>query len=151
QRGRWQEAVGLLKEMPMAGVTPNLISFSSVVAACEEGGQLEAAAGLRREMMRAQEAAPGCNEDFNVALGVFAEGGRWKEAVGLLREMLAETSGVSPDVDSFNSAIEACGNGGQWGEAVDLLIEMRALGIAPNASTYLAAMCACESCTEHAQ
>ena len=43
-------AVDLLREMEGKGIAPNVISYSSAITACGNGGKRELAIGLLREM-----------------------------------------------------------------------------------------------------
>ena len=102
-------------------VTPDVISFSAAISACEKGGQWERALALLEEM---RERAWSRNViSFNAAISACEKGGRWERALSLLDEM--REAGVEPDVISFSAAISACEKGGQWERALALLDEMR--------------------------
>ena len=51
--------------------------------------------------------------------------------------------GPRPDVVSYSTAIMACSRAGNWERALGLLQEMRSDGLAPNSTTFTAAMAAC--------
>lgn len=64
-------------------------------------------------------------------------------AVGGQRPKPGRRRGPSPDVVSYSTAIMACSRAGNWERALGLLGEMRSEGLAPNSTTFTAAMAAC--------
>ena len=48
---QWEGALGLLQEMVHQLLTPNVVSWSAAISACEKGKQWEGALGLLQEMV----------------------------------------------------------------------------------------------------
>jgi pentatricopeptide repeat protein len=70
--GRWETALDLLESMTASGLTPNLVTYNSVISACGLGQQWQLAAEMVR---RANEA--GLRPDvytYNALLGAYARG-----------------------------------------------------------------------------
>ena len=97
ERGQWQSALDILKQM-------------------------EAAAGQGTD--DAGRSAPAPNEYvYGAAIGACAVSARWEEALRLLRRM--ELDGLSPNVFCCNGALSACDRAGQPEAALALLESMR--------------------------
>jgi pentatricopeptide repeat protein len=70
--GRWETALDLLESMTASGLTPDLVTYNSVISACGLGQQWQLAAEMVR---RANEA--GLRPDvytYNALLGAYARG-----------------------------------------------------------------------------
>ena len=70
--GRWETALELLESMTASGLTPDLVTYNSVISACGLGQQWQLAAEMVR---RANEA--GLRPDvytYNALLGSYARG-----------------------------------------------------------------------------
>ena len=97
----WSRALKLLSEMRDRGLEPNLYSYNSAIAACE---QPERALELLSEMRSC-----GLKPDviaYNSAISVCEKGLQPQRALELLSEM--RDRGVEPDVITYNAAISAC-------------------------------------------
>jgi pentatricopeptide repeat protein len=129
----------LLREMETKDISPNTITYSSAISACEKGGVWEVALDLLREMETKD--IPPNTITYSSAISACEKGGVWEVALDLLREM--ETKGIPPNTITYSSAISACEKGGAWEVALDLLREMETKGIPPNTITFYAVIEAC--------
>jgi len=133
-----------LREMESRGITPNTISYSAAISACEKEGQWQQALILLREM-ESRGISPG-TISYNAAISACEKGGQWQRALALLREM--ESRGIVPDTISYSAAISACEKGRQWQQALELLREMESHGVLPNLISYSAVVKCCFDCQE---
>lgn len=138
--GRWERALGLLDDMQLKGLAPNMISYSAAISACSKGGCWERALQLLQEMRRAGHSPNVIS--YSAAISACDKGGQWERALALLQEMI--NLGLEADVVSYNAAISACTKGKQWAAALSLLEQMHKVGVAPNVITYNATIAACE-------
>ena len=134
--GALARSVALLRELEArGGVAPDVVSFNTVIAACERRAEWRVALRLLRAMRT--ERYGGLRPDrisYNAAISACAKGAQPGRALALLREMAAEHDagggGPAPDVVSYSAAISACAaaGGGDAGarRALALLDEMRA-------------------------
>ena len=71
---KWEEAVKLLHKMTGKGIGPDVVCYSSVISACEKGGQADIALSLLAEMK-----AEGIRSDaisYNSAIAACGKGRR---------------------------------------------------------------------------
>ena len=134
-----QSALGLLDEMQLRGIAPNVFAFNAALSACAKTGEWERALGLLDEM-RANRVAPELLS-FNAAISACARAGRWGKTLSLLSTM--RKAGQPPDLISFNGALVAARAGGRADVALQLITQMRDREIAPDAGSYGAAVSAC--------
>ncbi|CAJ1329150.1 unnamed protein product [Effrenium voratum] len=125
---RWRQALGLRRSMVHAGMSPNDVSSSSLVSACEGRWPLA---------LRLLEDGASLFEQ-NGVISACEKGGRWEVALDLLHTMHVA------DTVSFSSAMAACGRRGKWRLAVALLAQMAAARAEPNDVSFNSAVAACE-------
>lgn len=123
----WKRIVGLLEEMRGKGIAPDATSYGLAVAACAEGGQIDMAVKLLKQMRRVYQVTPDL-KSYNAIMTACHEAGKWELAVVLLGEA-KEAVGVRPDRVTYAEAIEACREGGQQDLAAILSNELREAGI----------------------
>lgn len=125
--GSWNCALSLLQEMQTSGVTPNVISFNSVISTLKKGppSLWESALALLKEMHMAGVTAN--VQSFSTAISVCARCSQWEQTLSLLEDMRA--AGITPSEICTTAAISACTKSEQWKHAVPLLEEMRATGV----------------------
>ena len=96
-----EEALALLETMPQRALTPNVISYSAAMSACEKGGQWQRALELLEGMP--QRALKPDVISYNAATSVCEKGGQWQRALELLEGMRQRA--LKPDVISYNAAM----------------------------------------------
>ena len=127
-----------LCKLAPVGVSPNVVSYNSALAACAKrrDGSAAAAHQLLHEM-RCTTVSPTIIS-FNSAIVACAKqrDGTATAALELLRKMVR--TGISPSIISYSSAIEACAKqrDGSAAAAHELLRKMTAAGISPNVISY---------------
>jgi pentatricopeptide repeat protein len=122
--------------MQECGVESDVITYSSIISACEKSSQWERALELLSEM-RERGIEPNVIT-YSAAISACEKGSKWERALELLSEM--RQRGLEPNAISFNAAITACEKGAQWERALELLGEMRQRGPAPNIASFTAVM-----------
>lgn len=99
-------------------MSPDAMTFNSVINACKISGQWRVALGVLREM-QATETHPSV-VTYNNVMSACAKGGQSERAVALLEEMMRGRGAVTPDVVSFSIVIETLEKGGRTSEADEL-------------------------------
>jgi pentatricopeptide repeat domain-containing protein 1 len=72
--------------MPKAGVRPDVITYCSVITACEKGGQWERASVTLEEMKAGVQPTA---VTYNTLISAYGSGGQWEGARASLEEMVA--------------------------------------------------------------
>ncbi|CAN0215578.1 unnamed protein product [Ectocarpus sp. 12 AP-2014] len=156
--GRWERALSLLREIEEAGLEPDVISFTSAIAAFRswKAGaaagvgerELGLALGLLEEMK--SRGLPPTSFSHSAAIKLCTEANRHEQALELFEELKA--SGQAADEPAFTAIIDSCarhsgsssgGGEGRWETAVGLLDEMEASGVAPSVAAFNGAIRAC--------
>ncbi|CAJ1384835.1 unnamed protein product [Effrenium voratum] len=153
---KWQWSLELCQAMG----SPNLLIYSSAIAACETT-QWPMALHLLQELQRCHQAdsialaacadACGRAEQWEIALNLATEGHcalcglralaaakRWAQLLAALQEMRGDRT-----EEAFSIAISACEKCNQWQQAVQLLADMPRY-VRPDAFAFNAAISACE-------
>lgn len=106
---RWEEAVGLVKEMEEAGPTsdiyPDHVSFGAAIHACALAGKADEALHLLRHLGSCG-VTPN-HHHYLFAMHACQRVGRWKQAWDLLMEV-REGEGVEPAVQMYETVLQAC-------------------------------------------
>ncbi|CAE8639941.1 unnamed protein product [Polarella glacialis] len=126
--------------MPERKLTPNEVSYSAAISACEKVGRWQLALKLLDTMPQISIVPNAVS--FNAAISACEKGGQWEMALSLLRQMPHVK--ISPNTITYSAAISACEKGGQWQLAFSLLNLMPEMTISQNAVSYNAAISACE-------
>lgn len=142
--GEWREAFLLLKEMErtsraaeLAGldaqdvVRPNLVCYTSVIAALQQGQEWQKALHLLVHMLSSGPAPD--VQVFNAVLSACANAGETHMALKVFQAMQAQ--GVAADDVTYATAIVACWRGNEWRQAVEILQRMKLDGFPPNMIT----------------
>ena len=74
--------------MVLWALTPNVVSYSAAMSACEKGKQWEEAFALLQEIVR-RVLTPNV-VSYSAAMSAFETGGQWQCALGLLDDMTNE-------------------------------------------------------------
>eukprot|EP01062_Namystynia_karyoxenos_P063511 TRINITY_DN56306_c0_g1_i1.p1 TRINITY_DN56306_c0_g1~~TRINITY_DN56306_c0_g1_i1.p1 ORF type:complete len:546 (+),score=107.78 TRINITY_DN56306_c0_g1_i1:220-1638(+) len=135
----WQLALKMLREMQRSNIPCDVVTFSTVISACAQGGRYREAFQLLREMERTGVERNAFT--YNAVIAACEKAGLWQASIGLLREM--ERKGIKGDTVSYGSVMWACAKVGRWREVLSLLSEMTSRNIATNNSAYNAAISAC--------
>ncbi len=140
--GDWEKVLVLLEEMKeesaaaatvaadpglsssRAGVAPDVLTYSTAMAACGEAGKWEKVLELLAEMP-SMGVSPNVVA-YTAAVAACGRGGQPGRALGLLREMKSE--GISPNVQCYNTLLWALAKGGDWQQCLALLEEMKEEG-----------------------
>eukprot|EP00854_Cymbomonas_tetramitiformis_P034631 gene34631-biopygen34656 len=91
----------------------DLMTYSTLISACEKGAQCDHALRLLGHM-RAQQISPD-TFTYNCIISVCAKVMRWEEALEQFDEMVAE--GIQGDLHTYNAALNACEKGAGWERA----------------------------------
>jgi len=140
QGGMWKRALELLEEMQKAGRAPNEYTYTSLITACDKGGQIDRALALLDAALAQDGLKPNAYL-FTSAIHACEKGGRWQDALALLERM--DKLGVQPNLQTYSAAISACERTGQAKPALGLLERMQREGLTPDVILYSAAMSAC--------
>ena len=94
--------------MPLAGVTPNVISYSATISSCEKGAQWQHALALWQEMP-SKHVLPNLYT-HNSTISSLEKGAQWHMAVMIFGHLPAAK--IRPDVVTFSATMSACCSGG---------------------------------------
>ncbi|CAM9902019.1 unnamed protein product [Scytosiphon promiscuus] len=132
RKGRWKEALELLREMEANdNVAPNVICYSSAITACEKGGEWRKALHLLLKMINS-----GVEPDtiaYNASISASANCGEWQMALKLFDSLFK--AGLMPDARTYSAVMIACFKGHQWQKAMELFLRMVSEGKLPNKQT----------------
>ena len=90
--------------MPLAGVTPNVISYSATISSCEKGAQWQHALALWQEMP-SKHVLPNLYT-HNSTISSLEKGAQWHMAVMIFGHLPAAK--IRPDVVTFSATMSAC-------------------------------------------
>lgn len=159
--GAWRRAAQLLEGMGEAGLTPDAISYHTLLdamtrGAAEREGTRGAAADARpaarrsvhllQRMMRAGELQPSATAFTNV-MAACTRARYWGAALATF-ERLRRTAPEAVDVAASNAALAACAGQRAGQRARDLLASMRERGLEPDLASYDSCMEATAACGE---
>ncbi|CAJ1347817.1 unnamed protein product, partial [Effrenium voratum] len=114
---RWDLALLLWEDLASCGLQPDLITYSSLISACEKGLVWRRALAIFSELSWGEDPGTGKREAVN--------------------------RGIKPDLVLCNAVVSACEKGQQWEKALWLVMTLRKLGPSPDAVSYSAAISAC--------
>ncbi|OAY67246.1 Pentatricopeptide repeat-containing protein, chloroplastic [Ananas comosus] len=136
QRGEFKEAIALLKEMEIAGVTANAFTYAGVVSACSSVSVLQHGAQIHCRTVKI-----GLEQDSSVGnaiVDLYA-----KCSTNVWDSISAFRAINYPNVISWTVLIAGLARHGQGQEAFVALAEMRASGVQPNSFTLSAILSGC--------
>jgi len=148
--------------MPERNITPNVITYGSVLTAVAKTGQWQIAKRLLAQMSgkeieeshpvkaRRKKHAPikpnlVC---VNSYLRALATAGEWQEAVDLIHTGIRLQFDLAPDAVSYATAINACATGGQWEETLRLIQLMDQRKLTPSIVPWNCVLQACAAALE---
>lgn len=135
--GEWARALDLFD----AAARPDVITFSSAMAACEKGSSWRRSLDLLSSMHFAKLQPD--NFSYSSVISACASAARWALACSVFEGMLS--SSVCADLVSFCSLIKALDAGQQWQSALANLQHMRQKSMALSEVACNSAISACSS------
>ena len=103
--------------MQEENIRPDVVTYSSVISACEAAGEWQRALGALQKVMDENDEGSeyaGLNlYCFNAAISACEKGGAWVEALELYERMLEEGGPIMPNFVTLSSLIEALDKAGQ--------------------------------------
>ncbi|TKY52431.1 putative pentatricopeptide repeat-containing protein [Spatholobus suberectus] len=127
-----EDAEGFFKEMREMGVTPDVVTYNSLVDVYCKGREIGKAYKVLDEM-RDRDFSPDVIT-YTCIIGGLGLIGQPDKARGVLKEM--KECGCYPDVAAYNAAIRNFCIAKRLGDAYGLVEEMVSKGLSPNATTY---------------
>jgi len=137
--GDLAEVLKILEDMKQnkssSGIAPDVVTYSTALAACGEAGKWEKALSLLKEM-----SSLGVQPNvvaYTAAISACGKGGQAAFALGLFQEM--KMNNVALNVQCCNTLLWALSKGGDWRQCLLLLEEMESdasMRIKPDADTY---------------
>lgn len=100
------------------GCERSVITYSSLISACERAGECDLALALFDRM--AGEGLRANTICYNSLITACAQGCRWQRAAEVFDRMAAQ--GCTPDVVSYTALISAYEKGGQWRRALQVRV-----------------------------
>ncbi|KAL5068987.1 hypothetical protein RYX36_019874 [Vicia faba] len=127
-----EDAEMFLSEMKEMGVTPDVVTYNSLVDVYCKGREIEKAYKVLDEM-REQDLSPDVITYTSIigGLGLIGQPDKGRDVLKEMKEY-----GVYPDVPAYNAAIRNFCIAKRLGNAYDLVDEMTKKGLSPNATTY---------------
>lgn len=140
RRGRWQQALHVLRDMPALALRPNVVTCTAAIAACGRGQQWESAVNVLASM-QARGPAP-TTATYANAVSMAGRGFHWELALALAEEC-SHAHGI-PDATLCSSLASALGRSTLWEGSLHVLVEARAKSILPDRILCGAVARACE-------
>ncbi|WOH02819.1 hypothetical protein DCAR_0522209 [Daucus carota subsp. sativus] len=135
QNGLTETAISLFRNMQALGVTPNPVTFTSVLSACAQLGALSLGKWIHELISKEKFES---NIYVSTALAdMYAKCGSLEDAQRVI-DMMPSKNAVT-----WNAMISAYGLHGHGHEALKLFREMLASGVAPTGVTFLSILYAC--------
>eukprot|EP00928_Gymnodinium_smaydae_P076224 TRINITY_DN59200_c0_g1_i1.p1 TRINITY_DN59200_c0_g1~~TRINITY_DN59200_c0_g1_i1.p1 ORF type:complete len:408 (+),score=15.73 TRINITY_DN59200_c0_g1_i1:101-1324(+) len=132
---RWYDALHRFDELRCAGIRPDAIAYTGVIAACGKGRRWDMSLALIRDMESFR-----VNVDLvcrSAAINSCGLGRAWEIALSLLNGA-PRSQGV--DLVCVNACIAACARGLAWRNAVALVWEMPVWRVQPDVVSFNTAM-----------
>jgi len=137
QAGRYNEALRLFEEMEATGLEADEVTVITVLSACLQHGAI----GLAKRLHRHMNQNGLISRNARVATSfvhIYAKHGCIQTAMDVFR-------GVDEfkTIELFNAMIHGLAHHGYGDKAISLLDEMESLGLHPDETTFVGALCAC--------
>jgi len=126
-----EPAFKILLEMRRANCTPDRITYTTLIKACVNAGQMDRARGLLDEMAEAGQLDV---FPFNAIMAGLAKKKQWREVNETLQRM--ESEHVEPDLMTYSHVITACVRASRVSEAKKVFRNMQDKGVVPNLQVY---------------
>ncbi|KAG8382884.1 hypothetical protein BUALT_Bualt05G0125700 [Buddleja alternifolia] len=134
EKGRLDEAMGLMREMGLIDLYPDMVTYISIIKGCCDVGRLEDAFGLVKVMK-----GHGCVPNaviYSTLLDGICMHGSLEMALDFLNGMEKENVECKPNVVSYTTMIKGFVEKGRVKEALRVLNRMDDCGIKPNKVTF---------------
>ncbi|CAK9275989.1 unnamed protein product [Sphagnum jensenii] len=135
--GQHEKTIPLFQEMQKKGMTPNTLTFVSVLNACATLRALEEARQVHEQIIQS-----GCEGDAFVGcslVDMYAKCGSMEDAQSVFDKM------PSRDAVTWNAMILGGGKCGQGEKALELFSQMQQEGVKPDSVTFVGVVNACDS------
>jgi len=121
----------LYDEMRSNGITPNTITFNTILNAFAKGGNMDRVPGLLDDMKAASPAVEPDIVTYSTIIKGFCNAGCLDRALKVLKDM--QCSGkYEPDEVMYNSLLGGCAKEHRPDRALQLLADMKRTGVAPS-------------------
>ena len=107
---QWQQALQLFDEMPMVQISPDVISYTSIIACCERGARWQVAVNLFASLPNVGISPNAIT--YSAAISCCEKAARWQQASQLFDVMLSNK--MVPDTVGYNATLTSCERGGQF-------------------------------------
>ncbi|CAA7393481.1 unnamed protein product [Spirodela intermedia] len=135
QNNCFKEALGMFRDMQLAGVKPDEGIFVSILSACAQLGALDLGTWIHRYLKRV-----GFTLGIRLStalIDMYLKSGDWALAIKLFANM------PQRDVISWNVMIIGLATHGDGRGALELFAQMQREGFSPDETTFLAVLSAC--------
>lgn len=141
QIDRFEEAMGLFRDMIASGIRPDEFSLSTIINACTGLGDIHQGKKIHGYLIKL-----GFDPDpfsLNAIVDMYAKLGNLEDASSVFQEI------NHPDIVSWNSVIAGCALHEYHDQALELFEQMKSSGISPNVFTLSSALKACSGLRLH--
>jgi len=135
-----EDILEVFHRMQQTGLSPNAVTFSSLVKAFSSQGATQDAAFEYLDQMT-EAPIPATVEAYNICIDACSAVEADISAEVLFKRM--EQKGIDPDVITYNSLIKIHSLKGNSSRSMELLSRMRAFGVEPSTNSYNGVFKAC--------
>lgn len=130
-----------LYRMKELGVTPDLLTYTSIITSSAKLGKWKESISLLDEITTKHGIKPD-RVIYTAVIKACSDSGRWKEAIMMLAKM--KETGIPLDSAACNSVITACASVAKWEAALKVMNFMKQEGLTIDHYTYSAVISACD-------
>jgi pentatricopeptide repeat protein len=134
---KFKKALELLADMQRRGITPNEITYSSVMGILASAGRWREALDMLVIIKEASPSGPDASS-YTSAMIACLKGNQWSTALDLFEEVCETRIQITEGM--YTAVISAYEKAGQWRKTLELLREMKMQGITPSVFTYNSAI-----------
>ena len=138
--GEWVKSLWMVKECARSKVLTDIITWGSVIVACETLERWQRALSLCAEV-KMQKSAEKNVIIFNASVCACAQGEQWEEALRLLQN--ATLCHMQLNILAFNSILTACSKAARWQESLKILSTLNQSGPSASIKSYNTVLDAC--------
>eukprot|EP00438_Fugacium_kawagutii_P003513 Skav229082 [mRNA] locus=scaffold157:194399:195664:- [translate_table: standard] len=126
--------------MPYNKVFPTVVSYNSLISACEKGSEWQRAFHCFESISHAKLSPTIVS--YGAAISALAKVGFWRDALFLSNSM--QDGKITPDVKSYSACITSCERAAEWRRALDFFQNMCDFRLRPNLVSFNAIISACQ-------